>query len=363
LRIQNTGKCELLKKTISLFVFIALSAAFAVFLSGCVPADDVSSAGSGTGTETSLQDSDTSTELAAQSPIIETETAEPRAVGVDISGGDYYGNYHRMEDAEDGANLLNNESLSFITITPDTLIPKYYGELGETVFPRALIRGLNIFEINSSRPKEIDFGGINGLDALKKAVALAFNFENYYDSLVCYSYYSLFSDSGYKSDTVAELTDETGWNTMRDYTGQKVLYLRFYNTAYGLRVMDSWYKQGLWFESDGKTNVVADAAYNHPDEGKFDGYGYITNYARLSEFEPVDDRLIKAMSLLDALKIADSTRTTNRNLSKAGLVYACVPERFGDDYYHLCWELTTKYTTYYINCATGEKWYNTNSED
>ncbi|MDR1328110.1 MAG: hypothetical protein LBK23_00720 [Oscillospiraceae bacterium] len=216
---------------------------------------------------------------------------------------------------------------------------------------RALTRGSEIFVIDKES-KKLDFDKINSLEELKTAAASAFGFEACYDSLVCNSYYHIRKD-GSDSYALGDLTDETDWAVFQT-AFKTIIYLKFYNTAYGLRITDPWYKQGLWMGSDGKDSAWPMDTY--------DDDNYLGDYVKLNEFSPADGRLINAMPLPDALEIADGTRTENHNMTSAELVYICIPEVFGDEDYHLCWEIQLQYTAYYINCETGARWFDTQSE-
>jgi hypothetical protein len=270
----------------------------------------------------------------------EMEESPTRRIGVDVLYDDYYSGLCSVPDSAYNDELLNGGSMRYITITSDTLLPKYYDGLDELVFPRALTKGIKLFSLKNGG--EINFNAMDSLNlkALRDASASVLGFEAYSDRLVCESYYN----------SAAEyLTDETDWSVLSTALKESIL-LKFYNTAYGLRIVDPWYTQGLWVNCSGN-NVTMYA-------GRASDY-----YNTINEFAPADDQFVKAMPLLDALKIADGTRTKNRNLTKAELVYICLPEIFGDEEYHFCWEITMRYTTYYINCVTGQKWYDTKQED
>jgi hypothetical protein len=284
----------------------------------------------------------------------DAESAIPKQqIGVGVLEGDLKTAFFKVSDSVNGEELLGDKSLSYITITPDTLLPKYYDRLGEIDFPRTLVRGAEIFVLKLES-KEIDFDSARSIEELKRAVASAFGFATYYDNLVCESYYLTRDDSSSMLRVGDDLTNETEWDILQTNV-EATIFLKFYNTAYGLRIVDPWYEQGLWINSDGEASAWATGSEN--------GINGSDKYTKLRESIPIDEQPIRAMPLLNAIKIADSTRTENRDLSKAELVYICVPEAFGDEDYHLCWAVTTRYTTYYINCETGARWVNTNSED
>lgn len=339
-------------------VLAAWLAVFLLFASGCAPAADISDGGAPSSAEDAGAEAlapDSAAPI-VPSPSVDIEPAVPdRQIGVDFAGGDFHSDFLKAPDSAAGAELLSNETLSYITITPDTLIPKYYDNLGEIVFPRALTRGSEIFVIDKES-KKLDFDKINSLEELKTAAASAFGFEAYYDSLVCNSYYHIRTD-GSDSYTLGYFTDETDWEIFQT-AFKTIIYLKFYNTAYGLRITDPWYKQGLWMGSDGKDG----AGPTYTTGPMYTDDNYLDNYVKLNEFSPADGRLINAMPLPDALEIADSTRTENHNMTSAELVYICIPEVFGDEDYHLCWEIQLQYTAYYINCETGARWFDTQSE-
>lgn len=276
-----------------------------------------------------------------------------RQIGVDVALGDYYAGFSEVWRLKNTKDLLEEESLSYINVVPDSRLPAYYDRLDELVFPPALTRGDRLLKLN--KRAEFDFDGISSLKALKDKAASLLGFEDYSSKLICYSYYSLRNETTEIWGDPTELTDSTDLDHLRGNSEKKV-HLKFYNTAYGLPIVDPWYKQGIWVLCAGNGG---DGVWTMECLVS----GHYDNYNKLNDFVPADERLIGAMPMLDALEIADSTRTTNRDMKSARLVYICVPECFGDEDYHLCWEITMRYTTYYINCETGEKWFNTNSED
>jgi|GEM_PF-5335093 len=239
----------------------------------------------------------------------------------------------RVRDMANSETFLDLFELEHLIVTPDTVVPSYINEIDEFFFPVELTRE----DVSREEGYEIpfDLDGVTDYTSLVEKVRTEISTVS--DDLL---------------DSFVLLRAYTQNDLDADAVMGRITWFHFGASAYGIPIN---------YQADG---YIPTAFYDEES-------GVLRFYdVDVFSFESADNRAIQAIPLAEALKIAESTRTTKNTVVLAQLVYIYNAEELHGTgaNYRLCWQIDANqvdapYVTYYVDCETGEYWYPTKSEE
>jgi len=261
-------------------------------------------------------------------PVTEKATSK---VGV-ANEKDYMGvKFCRIREMD--ISLINETSEYQLTLTDDTVVPPYFNDLDDIVFPAILAKG-SVLKTIAFHEIEFNLDGVINYSTLAEKVQSSDESLNLFTLKP--SVIDLYiNDQFYTEEEIAS----------RAAAGKIYLFF-FRNSAYGVLIDSMW-------QDDGTMTVRYDLEHEK----------LIIPDTVVSSFAPIDNAVVKAMPLLEAISIAESTRQSRADVVIAQLVYSRFPDVWGDDYYHLSWRIDTETVPYFVNCETGARYIATNSEE